>query len=79
MMRLFLGTGVHLNIVGHNHNRNVVGRYNDDHMKTMLNDAFRYEENNPVTRITQCFQISPTSYLGGINRISQRGRISLGW
>jgi len=43
-----LDTGVHLHIVGHNHDENEVGGYIDHHMKTMLNYAFRYEENSPM-------------------------------
>jgi len=37
-----------MNSVDHNHVGTEVGGYDDHHMKTMLNDAFRYEENNPV-------------------------------
>ena len=37
-----------MKIVDHNHDENEVGGYNDHHMQTMLNDAFRYEENSLV-------------------------------
>ena len=41
---------VHTNIVDHNCDGIEVGGYNDHHMETMLSDAFRKENDSPLTK-----------------------------
>jgi len=46
---------VQMNIADHNCDGIEVGWYNDHHMKTMLNDAFRNENDSPVTVQAEAF------------------------